>query len=284
MKEAFRMFKNSKILRVLLTAVIIMAAVCGLLLFLWHHYSITSVTVTGNSHYTSDEIKEMVFTGPYSYNSLVLSVMYRDRTIKDIPFIEKMDVDIVSANSVRINVYEKAVAGYVEYLGHYMYFDKDGIVVESSNRVIEGIPFVTGLSYDHVVLHEQLPVKKPAVFLTILNVTQLLGKYDISTDRIAFDADERITLYFGNARVFLGTDDFIDEKINEMHLLLPQLRGYSGTLHMENYVGEEVNFSFDMDKEETEDTEAAEGEDGEAAEGSEEGGEEGAGTGNGDGN
>ena len=35
-----------------------------------------------------------------------------------------------------------------------------------------------------------------------------------------------------------------------MHLLLPQLKGYSGTLHMENYVGEEVNFSFDMDKEE----------------------------------
>ena len=47
-----------------------------------------------------------------------------------------------------------------------------------------------------------------------------------------------------------------------MHLLLPQLKGYSGTLHMENYVGEDVNFSFDMDKEEIpEETEAEDGDD-----------------------
>lgn len=261
-------FKNSKLLRVLLIVVTVMAIACGGLIFLWYNYSITSVTVSGNSHYSDDEIKDMVFTGPYSYNSIVLSLMYRNKSIKDIPFIEKMDVDILDSNSVRINVFEKAVAGYVEYLGHYMYFDKDGIVVESSNRIIEGIPFVTGLSYDHIVLHQPLPVKKTSVFLTILNVTQLLGKYDIETDRIAFDSDGNITLYFGDARVSLGTDDFIDEKINEMHLLLPQLKGYSGTLHMESYVGEDVNFSFDMDKTETAVEETSE------EEGTEESGEE----------
>ena len=159
-------FKNSKLLRVLLIVVIVMAIACGGLIFLWYNYSITSVTVSGNSHYSDDEIKDMVFTGPYSYNSIVLSLMYRNKSIKDIPFIEKMDVDILDSNSVRINVFEKAVAGYVEYLGHYMYFDKDGIVVESSNSIIEGIPFVTGLSYDHIVLHKPLPVKKSSVFLT----------------------------------------------------------------------------------------------------------------------
>ena len=242
-------FRNNKALRVLLIVVAVMAVLVGIMFYLWYNYSITNVTVTGNEHYTDEEIKDMVFTGPYSYNSIVLSLMYRNKSIKDIPFIEKMDVEILNANSVRINVYEKAVAGYVEYLGHYMYFDKDGIVVESSNKIMEGIPFVTGLSYDHVVLHEPLPVDKSSVFMTILSVTQLLGKYNIQTDRIAFDSEGRITLYFGNARVSLGTDDFIDEKINEMHLLLPQLQGYSGTLHMENYTGEDVNFSFDMDKE-----------------------------------
>ncbi len=250
MIKPFAVIKNSKALRILLIVVAVMALFAGLLAFLWYNYSITNVTISGNEHYTDEEIKDMVFTGPYSYNSIVLSLMYRNKSIEDIPFIEKMDVDIISSDSVRINVFEKAVAGYVEYLGHYMYFDKDGIVVESSNRVIEGIPFVTGLSYDHVVLHKPLPVKNPDVFLTILNVTQLLGKYEIETDRIAFDSEGKITLYFGDARVSLGTDDYIDEKINEMHLLLPQLKGYSGTLHMENYVGEDVNFSFDMDKEE----------------------------------
>lgn len=266
MKNPITVIRNNKILRILLIVVVSMGVIFGAAAYLQYKYSITSVTVTGNEHYTDDEIKEMVFTGPYSYNSLILSLMYRNKSIEDVPFIEKMDVDIVSANSVRINVYEKAVAGYVEYLGHYMYFDKDGIVVESSNRIMEGIPFVTGLSFDHIVLHKPLPVKKSSVFLTILNVTQLLGKYEIETDRIAFDSDGNITLYFGDARVSLGTDDYIDEKINEMHLLLPKLRGYAGTLHMENYVGEEVNFSFDMDKpDEPEAEDEAEDESGEDA-------------------
>ncbi len=260
-----KVFRNNKVLRVLLTVVIILAVVCAILFYLWKEYSITSVIISGNSHYSDDEIKDMVFTGPYSYNSIVLSAIYRNRTVENIPFIEKMDVEIAGSNSVRINVFEKAIAGYVEYLGHFMYFDKDGIVVESSNRQIDGIPFVTGLSYDHVVLHEPLPVKDRTVFLTILNVTQLLGKYEITTDRIAFDSDQKITLYFGDSRVSLGTDDYIDEKINEMHLLLPQLKEHAGVLHMENYTGEEVNFSFDKDKEELPETEE------ENAEGDEEG-------------
>lgn len=213
-------------------------------------YEISSVSVSGNDHYTADEIEEIVFDSPYSYNSVLLYLKYHNKSIENVPFVERIDVDIVNPNKVRINVYEKAVAGYIEYLGHYMYFDKDGIVVESSNTTMEDVPFVTGLNYDHVVLHDVLPVKNKGVFLQILNITQLLNKYEIRTDRIAFDSSGDVTLYFDDARVSLGNDDFIDEKINEMHLLLPKLEGLKGTLHMENYSGEDTNFSFDMDKEE----------------------------------
>lgn len=247
--------KSFKILVIVLVVLLLLSAT---VLILWEKFSITKVTVNGNSHYTEEEIKNMVFENEYCYNSIILSAKYNKRTLEDIPFIEKMDIEIVDPNFVRITVYEKAVAGYVDYLGHYMYFDKDGIIVESSNEIMEGVPFVTGLKFDHVVLHEQLPLKNKEIFLTILSITQLLNKYDIDTDRIAFDSSSDITLYFGNARVLLGNDDFIDEKINEMHLLLPKLQGYSGTLHMENYTGEESNFSFDMDKPEEEESESDE--------------------------
>lgn len=261
---------NRKTLKVLAVVLGIILLLVGVAAFLWFYYSITKVSVNGNSHYTDDEIEDMVFENEYDYNSIVLFFKYHNKTIEDIPFIEQMDVEIVDSNFVRITVYEKTVAGYVEYLGHYMYFDKDGIVVESSNEIIEGVPFVTGLKFDHVVLHKQLPTKKKDVFLTILNITQLLNKYDIKTDRIAFDSSGDITLYFGNARVLLGTDDFIDEKINEMHLLLPKLTGYSGILHMENYTGEESNFSFDVDKpevdENADENPDEEGENGESGE------------------
>lgn len=258
--EGFEDYRKRKRRRIFILALVIIAVLAGTATFLWYNFSITKVNVSGNSHYTENEIKDMVFENEYDYNSIILFFKYHNKTIEDIPFIEQMDVEIVDSNFVRITVYEKAVAGYVEYLGHYMYFDKDGIIVESSNEVIDGVPFVTGLKFDHVVLHKEIPTKKKDVFLTILNITQLLNKYDIKTDRIAFDSNSNITLYFGNARVLLGTDDFIDEKINEMHLLLPKLTGYSGTLHMENYTGEESNFSFDVDKPETEEDVAEDGE------------------------
>lgn len=260
---------KKKYFRVLIAVLAVIIVLAGVCIFLWNKYLITKVTVNGNSHYTEEEIKNIVFENKYDYNSIVLFFKYHNKTLEDIPFIEQMDVEIADSDYVRITVYEKTVAGYVEYLGHYMYFDKDGIVVESSNEIIDGVPFVTGLKFDHVVLHKQLPTKKKDVFLTILNITQLLNKYDIKTDRIAFNSSSDITLYFGNARVLLGTDDFIDEKINEMHLLLPKLTGYSGTLHMENYTGEESNFSFDMDKPETEENPDEDGES-EGEDGSEE--------------
>lgn len=253
--------KHKLIIR-LVVFVSILIVLIGAAVYIRVAYEITSVTVIGNDHYTEEEIKKIVFDKAYDYNSVILYIKYHNKSIQNVPFIERIDVDIVNPNKVRINVYEKAVAGYLEYLGHYMYFDKDGIIVESSNNQMEGIPFVTGLSYDHVVLHEPLPVKDKSVFLLILDITQLLNKYEIETDRIAFDSDGNITLYFGNARVSLGTDAFIDEKINEMRLLLPKLTGYSGVLHMENYAGEESNFSFDKDEElGADDTEESEADD-----------------------
>lgn len=248
------MFKNTyditskKTFRVLIAFIVVMSLVVAVAAYIKIKYEITSVAVIGNDHYSKQEIEEIVFDKPYTYNSIFLYLKYHNKSINNVPFVEKMDVDIVNPNLVRINVYEKKVAGYIEYLGRYMYFDKDGIVVESSSEEMEDIPFVTGLKFDHVVLHEPLPVADKQIFLLILNITQLLNKYDIRTDRIAFDSEENITLHFGDARVSLGDDSYIDEKINEMHWILPELEGYAGILHMENYSGEESNFSFDKDK------------------------------------
>lgn len=249
---AARFLKRTKsgLLRTTVIFMICVVTLCILILLLKHFFTITDVTVTGNEHYSDDEIIDFVIQKPYEENSIFLYLKYNNKSVKDIPFVQQMDVEIESPTSVKIMVYEKALAGYVEYLGHYMYFDKDGIVVESSKIATPGIPFVTGLSFDHVVLYEKLPVEDDSIFMLILNITQLLNKYDISTDRIFFDINGEIILYFGNARVYLGTSDYIDEKINEMHLLLPKLEGYSGVLHMENYSGEEGVFSFEQDTDE----------------------------------
>jgi cell division protein FtsQ len=162
--------------------------------------------------------------------------------------VEKMSVDCVSPDTVKIIVYEKSVAGYVEYLGKYMYFDKDGIVVESAEEPTEGIPQVTGLNFDYVVLYEKLPVANDEIFQDILDITQLLTKYEISADKIYFDQDEEMTLYFEDIRVRLGDSSNIDDKIISLKAILPQLEGQKGVLRMENYDESVKSITFNKDE------------------------------------
>jgi cell division protein FtsQ len=156
-------------------------------------------------------------------------------------------VSIESKDTIRITVYEKALAGYVSYLGRYVYFDKDGIVVETSEEKTEGVPLVTGLQFDHVILHEPLPVEQPEVFDEILNITQQLAKYDLSADKIYFDSDYEVTLIFGEARISLGTNDDLDEKIMKLQYILPDLQGKSGVLDMREYSEDTKTYTFEQD-------------------------------------
>lgn len=236
---------RKKIALLMALCVILLLIVLGV--FISEKYKIRNVYVDGNTHYSDEEIKDMVLKGKLSNNSIYLSILYRNKEIKDIPFIETMDITIVSADTIQINVYEKALAGYVEFLGRYMYFDKDGTIVESSEEKTAGIPQVTGLKYGYVILYQKLPVEDESIFKQILSITQLLNKYDIFTDKIYFDDSLEMTLYFGDAKVMIGNQDYLDEKIMKLKYILPELTGKKGTLRMENYSEDMKNITFQLE-------------------------------------
>lgn len=229
---------------ILLILVIILSVIYYLLV----NYKVENVYVTGNQHYTAEQIKQIVEKGRYGDNSIVLSLKYSNKSVTGIPFIEKMDVDVVDKNTVKITVYEKTLAGYVEYLGKYMYFDKDGVIVESSDMKTEGIPLVTGLEFDHFVMYEVLPIEDENIFQNILNITQMLNKYGIEPDKIHFDAGNNMKLYFDNVRVDIGDDSLLEEKIQRIDAIIPKLEGASGVLQMNNYSENSQNITFIRDK------------------------------------
>lgn len=226
----------------------LVAALVGAYVYIIANYTVTTVYVEGNIHYTNEEIMGMVMEGHYGNNSLLLSLKYKDKSVVGVPFVEKMDVSVMDPHTIKIEVYEKALAGYVEYLERYMYFDKDGIVVESSLEKTPGVPMVTGLTFDHVIVHELLPVEDPAVFASILNITQLVNKYSLSVDRIYFGSDGSLTLYFEGVKAALGTGTNLDEKIMTLQYMLPSLEGRVGTIHMENYTEETKKTSFEPEE------------------------------------
>ncbi|MBD5515795.1 MAG: cell division protein FtsQ [Lachnospiraceae bacterium] len=246
-KEKLRFSKSKRMVILSVTLLLLLFVLVGGYVYIIQNYTVTTVYVEGNVHYTNEEIIEMVMGGRLGSNSLFLSLKYKDKGMEDIPFIQTMDVEIEAKDTIRIIVYEKALAGYVSYLGRYVYFDKDGIVVETSTEETEGIPQVTGLSFDHVILHEPLPVEKTEVFNEILNITQQLERYSMSADRIYFDPSYQVTLMFGEAKVALGDDRYIDEKIMKLQYILPDLLGKEGTLNMREYSEDTKSYSFELD-------------------------------------
>lgn len=236
---------RKSIIKVLLVLVILLVLV-GVGWYVLDVHTVRTVYVEGNVHYTEDEIKALVMDGPLGNNSLFLSMKYRNRGVEDVPFVDAMDVSILAPGTIKITVYEKALAGYVKYMGTYVYFDKDGYVVESSTVKTVGIPQVTGLELDYVVLGQPLPVQEgyEDVFGTILEVTKLLNKYELTADKIYFHADSAITLYFGDAKVALGNEtDRLEDKIMCLPQILPNLTDKAGTLQMDAY-SEKGDYTF----------------------------------------
>ena len=241
--RALKLHKSLYVIGIVLLVILIAGGITYK--YIYDNYTVTNIYVTGNTHYTNEEIIDMVLGDKEVHNSLFLSLKYRDKSIEDIPFIEKMDVDIVSRDTIRINVYEKAIAGYFAHLGRYMYFDRDGIVVESSYEASDDVPEVMGLNFDYIIMYEKLPTPNETIFEEILDLTQLLSKYNMKADKIFFDSEYNVYLYFGGVEVSLGTKDFIDEKIIQLQYILPELEGKNGILEMKDFDDSTKNITFE---------------------------------------
>ena len=238
-------------IRIKIRVIIVLGIINVLLVvsyFILTHYSVKTVQVDGNKHYSAEEIKAMVMTGYLGDNSLYLSLKYKNKGIEGVPFVETMDVVVQSNDTIRITVYEKALAGYVQYLGRYMYFDNAGVVVETSKVTTKGIPQVTGLDFDHVVLHEKLPVENDQIFQNILTITKLLNKYDVLCDKIQFDSSYNVTLGYNAVKVNIGAMENLDEKLMQLPQILPSLAGERGTLDLQNYTADRKSVTFEKGK------------------------------------
>ena len=193
------------------------------------------VEFEGSEKYTDKELASYLFIDKKSSNPFAFLFKSKFGECVEIPFIEAYDVEIKSLNEYKVTFYEKSLVGYIEYMGSYKYFDKDGIVVESSSRLIDGVPYVTGIEVDYIVLHSKLPAEDEKVFDLLLDLTQLLSKYEIDVEKINVTKDLEMKLYLGDVRVELGTEEDLSDKIMDLKDIMPNLEGVSGVLDMKVY-------------------------------------------------
>lgn len=212
-------------------------------------FTVEQVVVEGNVWYSAKQIESMVLNDEYSWNSLYVNLKYRFMDVGEIPFVDEMEISLDNPHTVRIKVYEKGILGYlyIPILGQNAYFDKDGFVIETSSEVIPDTPRITGLSCNEVVLYEKLPLQDERVLRQLLNLTQILKKYDLQPTEIAFDKEDGVVLLYDGIEVIVGKEDYLSQKMIRLSHIMPELYGMQGTLHLENWTEETTDVVFDKE-------------------------------------
>lgn len=224
--------KRRKIFYAIIAACFVLAAV---VVFIVKAYELEDITIIGNTRYTEEELKELIFTEPTDQVTFLFYLRMKTKGIEEIPFIEKVEVTMTGRGSVEIVVHEKLVTGCVEQMGSYMYFDREGMVVESTRTRLSDIPLVTGLRFSRIVLKEKLVVQKEELFQTILNLTRLIEKQQLEVSEIRFNSDYEVTLYVADCEVLLGKRDNYDEIIAVLRSVLASAEGRKLRIDMSNY-------------------------------------------------
>ena len=204
-----------------------------------------TIEFVGSVHYSDDELKKYIFGRRYV--NVLYYKMFGKKDNK-IPFIQKYDVETDWPDKLYVTIYEKAIVGYVKYMGCNMYFDKDGIVVESSTDVYENVPEIDGLKFDSIVINNKLDVGNSEIYNTILDLTQSFDKYDINVDKVYFDSSYNITLYMGDVKVSLGNSKDFTDRLFELKQLSARFGTLKGTLYLDEYNGDESSIIFKREK------------------------------------
>lgn len=234
--------------RRILKAVLIVLIVLGLAaLIVFKVFTVRNVEITGNELYSDKKIRDWVLNDEYSWNSLYVFFKYKLKETKELPFVDSMEVSLKSPHTLEIHVYEKGVLGYVYVpsLGKNAYFDKDGFVVELSTDVIEGTTKISGLSVKTAKLYEKLPIENQSILRTLLNVTQLLDKYELKPEMIYVTENGQVLLSYGKIQVNVGENEYLNEKIIRLQKIMPQIEGMEGTLHLETWTETTTDIYFE---------------------------------------
>lgn len=227
----------------LCTAVFFAVAV----LVIFNVFQVKHIEVEGNKLYEAEVIEKAVQNDKYSWNSLYVFLKYKFVSTEEIPFVDTMEIGLKDPQTLHIKVYEKGTMGYlyIPSIDENAYFDKDGIVVETSSRVIDDTPQIVGIECDKVVLYEKLPVDDQRL-REILTLTQALKRNSLIPDAVIYGGEDEPELTYEKIKVQVGSLDLLTQKVERLAKIKPELSGMEGTLHLENWSEETTNIVFDQ--------------------------------------
>ena len=228
----------------------IAAALAAAVIFFFVYFRVENVEVMGSSHYTDEEVREMILRGPLASNSVLAPMLYSRDEVDDVLFVEGFSVTQLNRNTIAISVKEKQPVGCIPYLDSYIYFDRTGVFIEGSRQRDESVPYFDGIQVNRVVMGEKLPIKGETVLNTAVALATIFQKNQMIPDHIQFDNNYHISLLYGDIMVLLGKDQYLEDKMTRVIAILPMIEGKKGILHVESVTDSVKTITFEEEMEE----------------------------------
>ena len=204
-----------------------------------------NVEVAGSTHYSDEQVKDIVLKGPLADNSILAPFFCSRKSTGEISFIDAVEVSYVEPDTILIGVKEKQSIGCVRYLDCYVYFDREGTAIESSVERDENIPYYAGMEPSSICLNQPIQLKDGVFLRVAVSLFQMFQENVQPPDYVSVDEQSKIMLVYGEVQVNLGKNECLDDKISRMSAILPQLGGRKGILHLENVTSERKNITFE---------------------------------------
>ncbi|MBP5652710.1 MAG: hypothetical protein J6X17_04750 [Lachnospiraceae bacterium] len=225
---------NKSAAPLIIRLIVLLALAAAVIVFLTC-FKLENVEIRPGSHYTEEEIRQRLFTKKTDAYTVLFVFRINKLDVPKLTFVEKVDVEMTDRNSVIIEVHDKAITGCIEHMGSFVYFDREGIAVDSSSSRLEGIPLVKGVEFGGYTQGKPVDLGRPGLFDTLLEIIMLLGKNKLTADDICFGVRDDVTMHIGGNEIQLGVCENYDLKVNNINPALAALPEGTYVIDLRNY-------------------------------------------------
>ena len=205
----------------LIIVAVLLALVVFFTLFRTEH-----VLVSGNTRYSDEDIKSICLDGALSNNTFLFTLFNRRIELSDMPYMDYVESEMIDRSTIHLSVEERIAAGRIEYGGKIVYFDKKGNVLDildpseeqdlTAVLIKDRVPEAEMIEEGDVIFAED-----PEFLEKVSMLSGLLVPYGLVPDSAVIDEGYNMTLSFGDTKILLGTDLFLEEKIARLDAILP---------------------------------------------------------------
>ncbi len=201
--------------------ILILLILIGLSCIVIFVFRLKNVTIEGSTFYTENEVEKMIFTNKFEQNTLGFWLENQFLGHKDLPFVREYKVNFAWPDGIHVKLYEKTIIAGVQYMNEFIYFDKDGLVLESSGNKRDTIPLFQIQNIKNFSLYQTIDMGDKGLLKRILQIANLMDHYHLQVERIEFNDVDEAFLYAGNIQIDLGSGSNYDDAMAALETVLP---------------------------------------------------------------